>query len=50
LLAHLFAAARPRHTGVCLSVYWANPALQLYRRLGFTALAERDGSITMHLV
>jgi ribosomal protein S18 acetylase RimI-like enzyme len=50
LLTRLFAAARRRYAGICLSVWWENPALQLYRRLGFTAVGERDGSITMQLV
>ncbi len=42
ILQALQAAARPQNKGVGIMVEKFNPALNLYRRLGFTALADRD--------
>lgn len=47
LLARLIASAENFYEYISLSVAAGNPALRLYRRLGFEAIAERDGSITM---
>jgi ribosomal protein S18 acetylase RimI-like enzyme len=47
LLAHLLAAAKPRHEAVSLSVSADNPAKRLYQRLGFDVFKEVDRSLTM---
>ena len=48
LLTLVLAAAVEHHSAVSLSVSLENPALRLYRRLGFvTARQAKDGSLTM---
>lgn len=47
LLAHLIEAARPRYPAISLSVDSDNPALRLYRRLGFEVVGEDGSSVTM---
>lgn len=47
LVEALVTEARDCDTPLELSVLSVNPAKNLYRRLGFTALSERDGAIQM---
>ena len=47
LLTQLLAVAAPHYSAISLSVSRANPAGQLYRRLGFVTVAESDDSQTM---
>ena len=47
LLEWLLAAAQSRYKAVCLSVSAGNPALRLYRRLGFQTVTMDGESVTM---
>ncbi|MBE7381065.1 MAG: GNAT family N-acetyltransferase [Leptolyngbya sp. SIO1E4] len=47
LLNHLFEQATGRYAAVSLSVSVNNPALRLYRRFGFEAVAQAENSLTM---
>ncbi|HWN11722.1 MAG TPA: GNAT family N-acetyltransferase [Pyrinomonadaceae bacterium] len=49
LLTRMIESASRTHEQICLSVNAGNPALRLYQRLGFEALCESGGSITMKL-
>lgn len=47
LLAHLIQQTRGRYRGLSLSVSAENPAVRLYKRLGFEPLEQTDSSLTM---
>ncbi len=47
LLTKLFSEVKNCYPAVSLSVSSENPALQLYRRLGFEAIAQYNDSLTM---
>lgn len=47
LLVHLLTEARTKYPAVSLSVSLDNPAVRLYRRLGFKAVAVSGDSLTM---
>jgi ribosomal protein S18 acetylase RimI-like enzyme len=47
LLTDLLETARARYLSVCLSVSAGNPARRLYERVGFVAVGEASGSLTM---
>jgi len=47
LLNQLFENVQHRHQAVSLSVSKKNPALRLYRRLGFEVVSQLHGSLTM---
>jgi ribosomal protein S18 acetylase RimI-like enzyme len=49
LLDTLLDRASQRHRAVALSVSLDNPAVALYQRLGFRAIAESGGTLTMRL-
>ena len=49
LLDALLDRAAPRHRAVSLSVSLDNPALALYQRFGFRAIAESQGTLLMRL-
>jgi ribosomal protein S18 acetylase RimI-like enzyme len=49
LLEHLLAAARKQFDGISLSVSAENPAIHLYRRVGFATVATEGASYTMKL-
>ena len=49
LLEGLLAVARERYTVVSLSVSAENPAVKLYRRLGFAVCEQAGNSLTMVL-
>ena len=49
LLDALLDRASQRHRAVSLSVALDNPAVMLYQRLGFRAIAESGGTLTMRL-
>jgi ribosomal protein S18 acetylase RimI-like enzyme len=49
LLDTLLARAEPRYRAVSLSVSLDNPAVALYQRLGFRAIAESHGTLLMRL-
>ncbi len=49
LLDTLLDRASQRHRAVSLSVTLDNPAVALYQRLGFRAIAESNGTLTMRL-
>jgi ribosomal protein S18 acetylase RimI-like enzyme len=49
LLDALLDRASPRHRAVSLSVSRDNPAVALYQRHGFRAIAESAGTLTMRL-
>jgi ribosomal protein S18 acetylase RimI-like enzyme len=45
----LLDRASQRHRAVSLSVSLDNPAVALYQRFGFRAIAESGGTLTMRL-
>ena len=47
LLRHLIEEARPHYPALSLSVSPENPAVRLYRRLGFEVLRQDANSLTM---
>ena len=47
LLIHLFEQAKRGYSNISLSVSVDNPALRLYRRLGFEVVEHDDNSLTM---
>jgi len=47
LLTHLIEAAKARYTAISLSVSPDNPALRLYRSLGFEVVGRCETSLTM---
>lgn len=47
LLSRLIEAAENSYESISLSVAIENPALRLYRRLGFEVVGENGGSLTM---
>ena len=47
LLMHLFEQAKHHYSAISLSVSVDNPAMRLYRRLGFEAVAQEGDSMTM---
>jgi ribosomal protein S18 acetylase RimI-like enzyme len=47
LMAEILKSAEQEYRAVSLSVSEQNPAVRLYRRLGFEALSDRGGSLTM---
>jgi ribosomal protein S18 acetylase RimI-like enzyme len=47
LITHLIEAAKARYAVISLSVSPDNPALRLYRRLGFEVVGRHDTSLTM---
>lgn len=49
LLDALLDRAAPRYRAVSLSVALDNPAVALYQRFGFRAIAESHGTLTMRL-
>jgi ribosomal protein S18 acetylase RimI-like enzyme len=49
MLDTLLDRASQRHRAVSLSVALDNPAVALYQRLGFRAIAESGGTVTMRL-
>jgi ribosomal protein S18 acetylase RimI-like enzyme len=49
LLDALLDRASPRHRAVSLSVSLDNPAVALYQRFGFRAIAASAGTLTMRL-
>jgi ribosomal protein S18 acetylase RimI-like enzyme len=49
LLDALLDRASQRHRAVSLSVSLNNPAVALYQRLGFRAIADSGGTLTMRL-
>ena len=49
LLDALLDRAAPRYRAVALSVTLDNPAVALYQRFGFRAIAESDGTLLMRL-
>lgn len=49
LLDALLDRAAPRHRAVSLSVSLDNPAVALYQRFGFRAIAESQGTLLMRL-
>jgi ribosomal protein S18 acetylase RimI-like enzyme len=49
LLQHLLAAARQQFAAISLSVSAENPAIHLYRRVGFETVATEGASYTMKL-
>ncbi|MEO5822827.1 MAG: GNAT family N-acetyltransferase [Vicinamibacteraceae bacterium] len=49
LLDALIDRASHRHGAISLSVHLDNPAVALYQRFGFRAIAESHGTLTMRL-
>lgn len=47
LLMHLIEQTRGRYRGLSLSVAAENPAVRLYKRLGFEIVQQSDSSLTM---
>ena len=47
MLRRLLASVDEKYEAVSLSVNEENPAVRLYRRLGFEAVEQRHGSLTM---
>ncbi|MGK7952585.1 MAG: N-acetyltransferase family protein [Xenococcaceae cyanobacterium] len=47
LLTELFSQVRNQYSAVSLSVSSNNPALRLYRRLGFEVINRQNNSLTM---
>lgn len=47
LLSRLIGAVEDSYESISLSVASENPAVRLYQRLGFEAVGERGGSVTM---
>ena len=47
LLTTLFSEVKSCYSAVSLSVSADNPALRLYRRLGFEVISQHDNSLTM---
>jgi ribosomal protein S18 acetylase RimI-like enzyme len=47
LVSRLLSEIKPRYTAICLSVSTDNPAIRLYRRLGFDVVDAVSGSLKM---